>query len=56
MGFTLLFQIGDSFAHCLGGLMSTVAQGIQLNVITKPGVFIEGVYSTKSFTNSEGNR
>ena len=28
-------NIGESFAHCLGGLASTVAQGIQMTVTAK---------------------
>jgi len=42
-------KIGESFAHCLGGLMSTTAQGIQLEVSMQPGVHIKEVHSARPF-------
>jgi len=42
-------NIGESFAHCLGGLASTVAQGIQMTVTAKQGVSIKGVHTTRSY-------
>lgn len=41
-------KIGESFAHCLGGLMSTVAQGIQLEIKMAQGVTIQNVNTTRS--------
>lgn len=38
-------QVAESFGHCLGGIMSTVAQGIQLEVVTKDGVTIKEVHT-----------
>jgi len=42
-------KIAESFAHCLGGLMSTVAQGIQVQIDLKAGVSIKEVHSVKPF-------
>merc|ERR1712096_184545 len=40
-------KIGESFAHCLGGLASTVAQGIQMTVnVVDNGVTIKEVHTT----------
>lgn len=42
-------KIGESFAHCLGGLMSTVAQGIQLCIDLTDGVSLKEVHTLKPF-------
>ncbi|XP_066930326.1 uncharacterized protein [Clytia hemisphaerica] len=42
-------KIAESFAHCLGGLMSTVGQGIQLHVNLEQGVTIKNVHTVKPF-------
>ena len=36
-------QVAESFGHCLGGIMSTVAQGVQLEIVTKGSVTIKDV-------------
>lgn len=48
-------KIGESFAHCLGGLASTVAQGIQLEVTMATGVTIKEVHSTRPHEESGEN-
>jgi len=42
-------KIAESFAHCLGGLMSTSAQGIQLQIQLEDGVHIKDVHTARPF-------
>jgi len=42
-------QIVESFGHCLGGIMSTVAQGIQLEVTLEKGVTIKEVHTGRPY-------
>merc|ERR1712013_33668 len=46
-------KIGESFAHCLGGLASTVAQGIQLAVKVNDGVTIKEVHTTRAYEETD---
>lgn len=49
-------KIAESFAHCLGGLMSTAAQGIQLQIDLEDGVHIKDVHTAKSFEKFNNDR
>lgn len=49
-------KIGESFAHCLGGLASTVAQGIQLSVNVEKGVTIKEVHTTRAFEHTDAGK
>lgn len=49
-------QIAESFAHCLGGLMSTSAQGIQLQISLEDGVHIKEVHTTRPFEKLNNDR
>ncbi|XP_057306276.1 uncharacterized protein LOC130644615 isoform X1 [Hydractinia symbiolongicarpus] len=45
-------QIAECFGHCLGGLLSTVAQGIQLEIVTEDGVTVKDVHTSRPFENT----
>jgi len=45
-------KIAESFGHCVGGLLSTVAQGIQLQVSLADGVLIKEVHSGRPYEQS----
>eukprot|EP00795_Rhopilema_esculentum_P005872 gene5872-11198_t len=42
-------KISESFGHCLGGLLSTVGQGIQLNLSAQDGVKIKEIHVNRSY-------
>ena len=44
--------MAESFGHCFGGIMNTVAQGVQLEIMAKDGVTIKGVKTERPMERS----
>ena len=49
-------KIAESFGHCIGGLLSTAAQGIQLEVQTEDGVTIKKVHTERPVSLSDDKK
>ena len=45
--FLVLFQIPESFADCLGGLLSVMGQNVSVKLVTHDDITFKKVHTTK---------